>query len=136
MTKILLVDDDPLMVRMYQKKFEVDGYEVETAINGEEGFNKAKKIKPNLILLDIMMPKLNGLETLKKIKEDKDIKNIPVILLTNLGGSQEDAEKGLSLGAVSYLIKANYSPKEVVDKVKEILAGYTRDIPSVKTQIK
>ena len=136
MAKILLVDDDALLVRMYQTKLKADGYEVETASDGNEGFNKTKVFKPDLILLDVMMPKVNGFEMLQKLKENLYTKKIPVILLTNVGGSEADIEKGLSLGAVAYLIKANFLPKEIVQKVKEILAGYKRDLPEVKTTIK
>jgi len=127
---VLLIEDDNLLVRMYQDKFTVDGYKVVVALNGEEGLAKIKKEKPTLILLDIMMPKLNGFEVLKKIKADPETKSIPVVLLTNLGG-QDDAKKGLEMGAVAYLIKSDYTPDETVAKVKEILAGYSpdRDIP-------
>jgi len=133
MTKVLLlVEDDPLMLRMYEKIFKFEGYSVETAIDGEEGWDKAKSINPVVILLDIMMPKVNGLEMLEKLKKDPDTKKIPVIILTNLAGTH-DAEKAMSLGAVKYIVKSEYEPKEVVAMVKEILAGYTReDIPESK----
>jgi len=126
MIKILIVEDDPLMSRMYQKIFKFEGFEVETAQDGEEGFEKIKKSQPTLVLLDIMMPKINGLQVLEKMKLDPDIKTIPVIMLTNLAGSQ-DAEAALSKGAVKYIIKSENEPKQVVNMVKEILAGYTRD---------
>jgi CheY-like chemotaxis protein len=135
MAKILLVDDDPLMVRMYQKKLLVDGYDVETAEDGQEALDKINKSLPDLVLLDIMMPKLNGLEVLKTVKSNPSTRNLPVILLTNLGGSDDDINKGLELGAVAYLIKAGNRPDAVVEKVKEILAGYVRDVPSVKAKI-
>ena len=126
MIKILIVEDDPLMSRMYQKIFKFEGYEVEMAGNGEEGLEKAKKEKPTLILLDVMMPKMNGLQTLEKLKLDSDTKAIPVIMLTNLAG-QQDAETALAKGAVKYIVKSQYEPKQVTNMVKEILAGYTRD---------
>lgn len=130
MATILLVDDDKLMIKMYQGKFEDDGYKVEVAINGEEGLAKTLELKPDLILLDIMMPKVNGLDMLKKLKEKDETKKIPVILLTNVGG-EGDAKYGLSLGAVAYLVKAHYDAKDVVKKVKEILGGYVRELPKV-----
>ncbi len=130
MATILLVDDDKLMIKMYQGKFEDDGYKVEVAINGEEGLAKTLELKPDLILLDIMMPKINGLDMLKKLKEKDETKKIPVILLTNVGG-EADAKYGLSLGAVAYLVKAHYDAKDVVKKVKEILGGYVRELPKV-----
>lgn len=136
MAKILLVDDDPLLIRMYQTKFELDGDKVVTAGNGQIALEKAKEYKPDIILLDVMMPVLDGLVTLKKLKEDSELKHTPVVMLTNVSASDTDIEKGLELGAVSYLVKANYTPKEVVQKVKEIMGAYVRKIPEVKTVIK
>lgn len=135
MAKILLVDDDPLLVRMYQKKLQNDGYEVATADDGDVALTKVSEFKPDLILLDIMMPRVNGLQALTKLKENKETSNIPVILLTNVGGNEEDAERGLELGAVAYLVKAGNRPVMVVQKVKEILAGYVHDLPKVKAVI-
>lgn len=126
MAKVLIVEDDPLMSRMYQKIFTFEGYEVEMASDGEEGFEKAKLVKPTLIMLDVMMPKMNGLQVLDKLKLDLDTKSIPVIMLTNLAG-QQDAETAMAKGAVKYIIKSEYEPKQVVSMVKEILAGYTRN---------
>ncbi len=126
MAKILIVEDDPLMLRMYQRVFTLEKYEVEVAVNGEEGLEKARSVKPTLILLDIMMPKMNGLQMLEKLKADPEMQKIPVVLLTNLAGKQ-DAETGLSLGAVKYIVKSEYVPKRIVEMVKEIIAGYTRN---------
>lgn len=126
MAKILIVEDDPLMSRMYQKIFSFDKYEVEMAADGEEGLEKARVTKPTLILLDIMMPKMNGLQVLDKLKADPELKKIPVVMLTNLAG-QQDAETALSKGAVKYIIKSEFEPKQVSEMVKEILAGYTRN---------
>jgi len=137
MAKILLVDDDALLVRMYQKKLENDGYEVATAADGDVALTIVGEFKPDLILLDIMMPKVNGLQVLTKLKENKETSNIPVILLTNIGSSNEgDVNRGLELGAVAYLIKAGNRPVVVVEKVKEILAGYVHELPKVKAVIK
>ena len=135
MAKILLVDDDALLVRMYQKKLENDGYEVATADDGDVALTKVSEFKPDLILLDIMMPKVNGLQVLTKLKENKETSSIPVILLTNVGGSDEDVNRGLELGAVAYLVKAGNRPSVVVAKVKEILAGYVHELPKVKAKI-
>lgn len=126
MAKILIVEDDPLMSRMYQKIFTFEKYDVEMAGDGEEGLAKASAVNPTLILLDVMMPKMNGLEVLEKLKADEATKHIPVVMLTNLAG-QQDAETALAKGAVKYIIKSEYEPKEVADMVKEILAGYTRN---------
>ncbi len=129
-TKILIVEDDPLMSRMYQKIFTFDGYDVVMAADGQEGLDKAREVKPTLMLLDVMMPKMNGLEVLTKIKADPETKTIPVVMLTNLAG-QQDAEAALAKGAVKYIIKSEHEPSEVSGMVKEILAGYTRnDVPT------
>jgi CheY-like chemotaxis protein len=126
MAKVLIVEDDPLMSRMYSRIFTFEKYEVEVAVDGEEGLEKARATNPTLILLDIMMPRMNGLQMLEKLKADDSTKKIPVIMLTNLAG-QQDAETALSKGAVKYIIKSEYEPKEVADMVKEVIAGYTRN---------
>ena len=126
MAKILVVEDDPLISRMYQKIFGFEGFDVEMAGDGEEGWEKVKTIKPTIVLLDIMMPKMNGLQVLDKMKLDPDTKKIPVIMLTNLAGVQ-DAEAALAKGAIKYIVKSEHEPKEVTDMVKEIIAAYTRN---------
>lgn len=136
MAKILIVDDDELMVNMYQGKFSDDGFDVEVAFDGSMGLKKTLTFKPDLILLDIMMPKVNGLEMLKKLKSTALTKKIPVILLTNVGGGDEDVERGLGLGAVAYMVKAHFDAKDVVKKVKEILSGYVHELPKVEVAIK
>lgn len=131
MAKLLIVEDDPLMSRMYQKIFTFEKFEVEVAGDGEEGLAKTKAFKPTIILLDVMMPKMNGLQVLEALKADEATKHIPVIMLTNLAG-QQDAETALSKGAVKYIIKSEHEPVEIANMVKEIIAGYTRnDVPSV-----
>jgi len=125
--KILITEDDPLMSRMYQKIFTFEGLEVVMAADGQEGLDKAREIKPTMILLDVMMPKLNGLQVLEKLKADPETKAIPVIMLTNLAG-QQDAENALAKGAIKYIVKSEYEPKQVADIVKELLSAYTRDV--------
>lgn len=133
MPKILIVDDDPLLVTMYEQKFKKDGFEVATALDGKEGLKKIKEEKPTAVLLDIMMPKMNGLEVLEEVKKDRKIKDIPVILLTNLARGEEDIYKGLEMGAVAYLVKSQIRPSQVVAKVKEILAATKREeLPEVR----
>ncbi len=132
MTKILITEDDPLMSRMYQKIFTFEGYDVVMAADGQDGLDKIRAEKPTLVLLDVMMPKMNGLEVLEKLKADPATKAIPVIMLTNLS-SQQDADNAMLLGAVKYIVKSEHDPKEVADMVKEILAGYTRnEVPQSK----
>lgn len=133
MAKILIVEDDPLISRMYQKIFNFEGYDVEMAADGEEGWEKIKTVHPTLVLLDIMMPKMNGLQVLEKMKLDPATKAIPVVMLTNLAGVQ-DAETALSKGAIKYIVKSEHEPQEITNMVKEIMAGYTRnDIPQAAT---
>lgn len=130
MAKILIIEDDALMSRMYQTIFTFEKQDVIMAENGEIGLEKARTEKPTLILLDVMMPKMNGLQVLDKLKADPDTKKIPVIVLTNLAGTR-DAQVALTKGAVKYIIKSEYEPKQVANMVKEVLKGYTRDeVPS------
>ena len=118
--KILLVEDEEMLANMYQVKFQNDGFHLIKAGNGEEGLALADKEKPDMILLDVIMPKMDGFTVLKRLKENPNTKNIPVLLLTNLG-QDEDIKKGNELGAVGYLVKANITPSEVVAKVKETM---------------
>ncbi len=118
--KILLIEDDPFLLSMYSTKFELEGFKVFVADDGVKGFDAVKKELPNLVLLDIKLPKMNGFEVLKKIKEDLSLKNIPVILLTN-SSQKEERDKGLGLGAADYLVKAHFMPSEVVSKIKKVL---------------
>ncbi len=117
---ILLVEDDTFLGNIYKTKFEIEGFKVTHVENGQEGFDTAKKKKPDLILLDILLPKMDGFAVLTKLKADAATKDIPVILLTNLG-QKDDVEKGLEMGASDYLIKAHFKPSETVSKVKKVL---------------
>ena len=118
---VLLVEDDAFLANIYKTKFEMEGFKVHLAENGEIGLKEAKKKNPDVILLDILLPKMDGFTVLEHLKEDDELKSIPVILLTNLG-QKDDVEKGLALGAADYLIKAHFKPSETVDKVKKVLA--------------
>lgn len=117
---VLLVEDDEFLSGIYQKKFEMEGFKISTADNGEKGLAEAKKKKPDIILLDILLPKLDGFAVLEQLKADSVMKNIPVVLLTNLG-QKDDVQKGLDAGAVDYLIKAHFKPSEIVEKVRKVL---------------
>ena len=118
--KILIVEDDEFLLSMYSTKFEIEGYDVVMAGDGEMGLEKAQKEKPGIILLDIMLPNMDGFDVLKKLKSDRATSSIPVILLTNLSQKQ-DVEQGLSMGADDYLVKAHFMPSEVVDKINRLL---------------
>jgi CheY-like chemotaxis protein len=126
MKRVLIVEDDPLISRMYQRVFQFEGFETDMARDGEEGLHLLKQNTPVMILLDIMMPKLSGIDVLKAIKIDPRYRDIPVVVLTNLSGS-EDAEHAIELGAVKYLVKSNTKPSQIVKEINEILAASTRD---------
>ncbi len=117
MKKILIVEDDSFVMDIYHTKLSQEGYEIIEAHNGVEAMEKLKEIKPDMILLDIVMPYMDGMEVLKKVKADEKLKSIPVILLTNLSQKEEITE-GLGLGANDYLIKSHFTPSEVLEKIK------------------
>lgn len=118
----MVVEDDSFVLDIYQTKLAQEGFEVVSATNGLEAMKKLQeeKIRPNLILLDIVMPYMDGLEVLRKVKEDGSLKEVPIILLTNLS-QKEEVEEGLSLGAVDYLIKSHFTPSEVMEKINQYI---------------
>ncbi|MDD5040098.1 MAG: response regulator [Patescibacteria group bacterium] len=118
--KILLVEDDEFLAGMYVTKLNLEGFDVQLASDGEKGLRLAKEHNPDIILLDVVLPKMSGFDVLKSLKEDSSTKDVPVILLTNLG-QRDDVQKGLDLGASDYLIKAHFMPSEVVTKMKGIM---------------
>ena len=118
--KILIIEDDSVMQNALQEYLAGEGFEIICAVDGEVGERMANSEKPDLILLDIVIPKKDGYEVLSEIKKDEATKDIPVILLTNLG-SIEDIEKALNMGATNYLVKADYKLEEVSAKIKEVL---------------
>jgi len=117
---ILLVEDDEFLAELYATKLNLEGFEVGLASDGEKGIKLAGSKKPDLILLDIILPKMDGFEVLKKVKSNKDLKDVPVILLTNLS-QKDEIKRGLDLGANDYLIKAHFMPSEVVKKIKQVM---------------
>ncbi len=119
--KILLIEDEEMLANMYEVKFKNEGFELTKALDGASGLEQAKKIKPDFVLLDVIMPKMDGFSVLKSLREDPTTKDLPVMLLTNLG-QDEDVKKGKELGVVGYLVKANVTPSEVVETVKKELA--------------
>lgn len=121
-TKVLIVEDDLDLANVYSMKFEKEGYAVQVAQDGDEGLTTIKEWHPDIILLDIMLPKKDGFEILTAIKADPETKNIPVIMWTNLSDTEE-ARKAKELGADDYLVKVFNMPAEVVEKVKEKLSG-------------
>jgi len=117
---VLLVEDDEMLLQMYTEKFTKSGYTVKSATNGENALEVLKDASPNIMLLDIVMPKMDGFQLLKNLRKDKKYAKVPIIMLTNLG-QVEDIRQGEKLGANDYFVKANHTPAEVVAKVKEYL---------------
>lgn len=117
---ILLVDDDLTLREMYDDRLKAEGFEIVQASNGEEAIAKAKETKPNIILLDVMMPKINGFDVLKELKEMPETKDIPVIILTALI-QDVDKMQGKKLGAADYIVKSETMPGEVIAKIKKVL---------------
>ncbi|MBI2444210.1 MAG: response regulator [Candidatus Magasanikbacteria bacterium] len=117
---ILLVEDDKFLAGIYQRKFTLEKFKFTVVGDGFSALNFVARQRPDLILLDILLPKLDGMAVLKKLKADPATRNIPVILLTNLG-QHDEVVRGLQAGAAAFLIKAHFKPSAVVAKVKEVL---------------
>jgi two-component system response regulator VanR len=124
--KILLAEDDLQIIDMYRRKFEMEGFDVQFAEDGEQAIEILNRWKPDIALLDIMMPKVNGLDVLKFIKEKKGYEDILTVMLTNLG-NESTAEEIYKLGATEYIVKADMTPLEVSEKVKELVKYYKKD---------
>ena len=117
---ILFIEDESALQKTFREILKQEGYEMTSALDGEVGLRLAKTQKPDLILLDLILPRVHGFDVLKKLKEDKETRDIPIIVLTNLEGIG-DIDKALELGATTYLVKAQYSLEEVVQKIKKAL---------------
>ena len=120
MKSILIIEDEAALQDALKKTFASEGYEVRQGFDGEEGIALAREKKPDLVLLDLVLPKKHGFEVLQAMKQDEALKEVPVLVLTNLEESEE-VMKAIELGARGYLIKANYALKEVLAKAKDIL---------------
>ncbi|MDX1607853.1 MAG: response regulator [Candidatus Spechtbacterales bacterium] len=118
--KILVAEDEEALRKALSEVLKQNKYEVIGVMNGEAAMDKIKKEKPDLVLLDLILPKKDGFEVLEEMKADDSIKNIPVIILTNLE-STRDIERALDAGATTYLVKANYDLEDVLKKIKSIL---------------
>ena len=122
MTKVAIVEDDQAISQMYRIKFEAEGYQVETASNGKLGLELTENMRPDIILLDLMMPEMNGDEMLKQLRKTDWGKNIKVIILTNVG--EQEAPEGLhDLGVRRFIVKAEMTPRQVAEMVKQELAA-------------
>ncbi len=118
--KVLVVDDESVVREIYNKEFSNNGFKVILAVDGKEGLLKAGEEIPNLILLDVMMPNMSGVDTLKALKKNELTKKIPILLLTNLG-EEQIIKEGFKLGADGYLLKVSYTPAQVVDECRKFL---------------
>ncbi len=117
---ILIIEDDKFLRELIVQKLIKEGYDTSEAVDGEEGIKKIKEEKPDLVLLDLILPGIDGFEVLARMREESTLSSIPVIILSNLG-QKEDVEKGLKMGAVDYLIKAHFTPGEIIEKIKNVL---------------
>lgn len=124
-TKILLAEDDLQLVDMYNRKFELEGFDVEVAEDGEKALKLIEEFKPEVILLDIMMPKVTGLQVLEEVKKKPEFTDAIIIMLTNLS-DEKTAEKIYELGATDYIVKAEMTPLQVADRVKELIKFYKK----------
>jgi CheY-like chemotaxis protein len=114
--KVLLVEDEEIMINLLQKKLIQEGYNVEVAINGEEGLKKIKELKPDIVLLDIIMPKMGGFEVMEEMRKDPELNKIPIVVISN-SGQPVELDKAKELGAKDWLIKTEFDPQEVIEKV-------------------
>ena len=118
---VLLVDDDPVILKLLQVNFEMEGFNVSTANDGVEGLEKARAERPDIVLLDIMMPRMDGLQVTKALKGDPETKDIPIILLS-AKAQASDIQAGKDIGADDYLTKP-FDPLELLERVNELLEG-------------
>jgi DNA-binding response OmpR family regulator len=125
MRKILIIEDDNNLVDLYQAKFTIEKFDVLTASDGAQGIETAVREQPDVILLDVLMPNVNGFEVLKNLKDHPETKDIPVVVYTNLGSNDSDEKRELafSLGAADYLIKALHEPESIVTRINELMAA-------------
>jgi len=118
--RVMLVEDDPFLQNMYTTKLKLSHFDVTSATDGKEAWDKIQEAKPDIVLLDVMLPTMDGFEILTEIRKHAELKDTPVIMLTNLS-KKEEVDKGLQLGANDYLIKAHFMPSEVVQKITKLL---------------
>lgn len=120
MKKILLIEDDEILIGLLEKKIVQEGYDCITARNGLEGLEKMKETNPDIVLLDIIMPKMSGLEVMEEMQKDEKLKGIPVIVISN-SGQPVEIDRIQKLGARDWLIKTEFNPQEVMEKVKKYI---------------
>lgn len=121
MSRVVLVEDDELFVKMYQKKFNREGINLEVAYNGEDGLAKIKSLKPDLAILDLMMPKMGGVEVIKQVRADNEIKDTPIIVMTNLNASSDEVNEAMGLGVKETVLKTEVTPEQIVEIARKYL---------------
>ncbi len=123
MKKILIIEDEEVLLGLLQERLVQEGYQVDIAKDGQEGLEKIRKFKPDLILLDIIMPKMGGFEVMEEVNKDEELKIIPIIIVSN-SGQPVELERAKKLGVKDWLIKTDFDPQEVIDKVKKQLDNH------------
>ena len=119
--KILIVEDDKFLLDLVSKSLEQGGFIINTATSGESAFRKLAEFRPDIILLDIVLPGIDGFEFLSRIKKDKDFSSVPVIMLSN-SEKEEEIERAKNLGADDFMVKVNFTTEEIVSRVKDVLS--------------
>ncbi len=118
MKKILIIEDEEVLLKLLEQKLTKEGYQVEIARNGQEGMGKIRQSKPDLILLDIVMPKMGGFEVMEEINQDQNLKGIPIVIISN-SGQPVELSRAKELGVKDWLVKTDFEPEEVIEKVKK-----------------
>jgi len=119
-THVVLVEDDPFLSDLASSRIQSAGFKLTHFAAADDALEKLEEVKPDIILLDLILPGMGGFEFLEAVKKDEKFKNIPVVIISNLG-SKEEIEKGMQLGATSYLVKSNTMPDDIINKVKEVV---------------
>jgi len=120
MAKVLIIEDDQFLAELITKKLDDEGFEVVYAADGEKGWQAIQKEKPGLILLDLLLPGIDGFEVMENVKKDTELSKIPIIIISNYG-QESKIQRAMSLGAKDYLVKANFTTGEIADKVRSVI---------------
>lgn len=120
MAKVLIIEDDQFLSELITKKLDEEGFEIVLAVDGEEGWEKVQKEKPDLLLLDLLLPGIDGFEIMERMKKDSKLDKIPIIIVSNYG-QESKIQRAMNLGAKDYLVKANFTTGEIADKVRSVL---------------
>lgn len=133
MSKILIADDDPFLIKIYSTRFTQDGHDVIACTDGESALRQTIEEQPDLVVLDIMLPRLSGLDVLTALQEDKKTKSIPVVFMSNLS-QEEEQKEAKDRGATDFLVKAKYTPSQVIEALQKYLKPVKKDTSSAEDQ--